>query len=62
MCKALGVGKTREMKKRLKRLVKEFKGMRRGGYDRERVELALGFKNYYDISEALCVPFAKVGG
>jgi len=60
MCKALGMGKTREMKKRLKSLVKEFKGMKRGGYDRERVELALGFKNYYDIPEALCVPFAKV--
>jgi len=60
MCKALGVGKVREMKKRLKRLVKEFKEMRRGGYDRERVKLALGFKNYYDIPEALCVPFAKV--
>jgi len=62
MCKALGVGKVRKMKKQLERVVKEFKRTRRGDYDRKRVELALGFKNYYDIPEALCVPFAKVSG
>jgi len=62
MCKALGVGRVREMKKQLERVVKEFKRTRRDGYDRKRVELALGFKNYYDIPEALCVPFAKVSG
>jgi len=58
MCRALGVGKLKEMKKRLRRIREEQKGQ--VGYYVELVKLALGIRGIYYVEEAHCVPFAQV--
>jgi len=58
MCRALGVGKLRNMEKTLRRIRERQAG--HVGYYVELVKLALGVRDVYNVKAAYCVPFVHV--
>jgi len=60
MCRALGVGRLKEVEKKLRHISK--KQEEDVGYYVELVKLALGIRDIYNVDEAYCVPFAHVSG